>query len=215
MGGTADGKAAEGAFISEVFHNLSQPLTALHCGLELALQRDGSLEELRASVQTALDNTERLRQRLLLIRALNDPADIGDSSSLVDLAALLAELHEDLSPLFEAAGRKLEVRIACGPLLVRADKRRLGRALFVFVEYLYRYLPNRGVVALQLDGSGDRAALRITAASWLPVGPEPDSAAPACELELLRRTVVATAGEFTALCSAPGHGEWLATFPVA
>ena len=35
-----------GALISEVFHSLSQPLTALHCELELALRRGLSLATL-------------------------------------------------------------------------------------------------------------------------------------------------------------------------
>jgi hypothetical protein len=42
--------------VFEVFHSLSQPLTALHCSLELSLQRDQTVEELRAGIQTALEN---------------------------------------------------------------------------------------------------------------------------------------------------------------
>ncbi|HZP24308.1 MAG TPA: hypothetical protein VFB04_12720 [Terriglobales bacterium] len=215
MDGTADRKHAESAFISEVFHSLSQPLTALHCGLDLALQCDRTFEELRASIQTALDNTERLRQRLLLIRALNDLVDSDAAADVIDLSALLRELYEDLLPLFEAAGRRLEVGATSGPLLVRADKIRLARALFVFVEYLYRYLPEGGLVGMHLDCDQGRAALGIKAQSCLPVGPERDSAAPACELELLRRTLVAAGGEFGPISNTPDCREWLATLPAA
>jgi len=213
MDGNADRKAADAAFISEVFHNLSQPLTALHCGLDLALQRDRTFEQLRASVQSALDNAERLRQRLCLIRALNDLGDTVDAADVVDFGALLRELHEDLSPVFEAEDRRLELEITCGPLFVRADKTRLARALFVFVEYLYRYLPDGGRVVMRLACDQSRAALRISAPSCLPLGPESDSPAPACEVELVRRTCIAAAGEFRPIRSSPGWSEWLAILP--
>ena len=66
-------------FAANVFHDLSQPLTALHCSLELALARDQTIEEFRASVEAALHNAERLRQRLLLLRELSDADDPGDT----------------------------------------------------------------------------------------------------------------------------------------
>src|SRR5580658_4323384 len=102
-----DQRSSEAAFLSEVFHSLSQPLTALHCTLDLAMQHDRTTEQLRASVQSALDNAERLRRRLLLIRALQDAENPGDTSELVDVNALLRELCDDMSPLFESTGRKL------------------------------------------------------------------------------------------------------------
>ena len=77
------------AFLSEVFHELSQPLTSLHCGLELSLRRDQSVEELRASIQSALENTARLRQRLVFMRGLNDTFDPGDITQTTDLSGIV------------------------------------------------------------------------------------------------------------------------------
>ncbi len=107
----ADAEAQElklnGALISEVFHNLSQPLTALHCELELALRRDQTVEELRGSVQAALEDAERLRQRLLLVRALNDASNPGDLSQPTELCELFRQLHEDMLPLFALGGTEV------------------------------------------------------------------------------------------------------------
>jgi signal transduction histidine kinase len=90
-------------FASDVLHDLSQPLTALQCSLELALLRDRTLEELRVSVEAALHDAERLRRRLLLLRELSDADDPGDTSTPLLLDRLLQELRDDMLPLFESA----------------------------------------------------------------------------------------------------------------
>jgi len=215
---TADGKPSEAAFISEVFHSLSQPLTALHCTLDLALQRDRTLKQLRASVQGALESAERLRQRLLLVRALNDAAAPDGHVRINDLGTLVRELCEDMSPLFESAGRVLEVDLPCHPLPVHVDHARLMRALVAFVDYLLRYLPQGERLSIRLDRAGDqKAEMRIAAASSLPVSPgnEFPSAAYACEIELARRTFTAAGGEFELTTSDPGLSVWRATLPLA
>ncbi len=106
-------------FASNVFHDLSQPLTALHCSLELALLRDQTGEEFRTSVESALQNAERLRQRLLLLRELSDADDPGDVAMPLALDRLLQQLCEDMVPLFESAGRSLE--LTCEPVQVLSE----------------------------------------------------------------------------------------------
>ena len=209
-------KSGEAAFISEVFHTLSQPLTALHCTLELALQRDDTLEQLRASVQTALDNAERLRGRLLLVRALNDAETSVEEFGPTDLAALLRELHEHLSPLFESTGRRFELALCNSPFVVQADVVRLRRAWFVFVEYLYRYLPEGGALSLELrQNARQDAEIYIASESCLPVSPADveGEGNQACEIELLRRTIAATRGELVLVDQAPDRSLWLARLP--
>ena len=213
---TADSKASEATFISQVFHDLSQPLTALHCTLDLALQIDGSPEQLRASVQAALDHAERLRQRLLLIRALNDADDPGSLSAPVDMSTLLAQLAEDMVPLFESGGRHFELRTSREPLLVRVNPVRLTRALFAFLEYLYRYLPGDRMVMADLGENGRHAEIRIDAESSLPVGPSVEgfSCQQSCEAELVRRTFAAAGGRFTLLSVDAARCVWLGTLPL-
>jgi signal transduction histidine kinase len=213
----ANPNRSQEAFLSEVFHSLSQPLTALHCTLDLALQHDRTAQQLRASVQSALDNAERLRRRLLLIRALQDAENPGDTSELVDVNALLRELCDDMSPLFESTGRKLELQIAAKPLPVRADKARLLRGLFVFLEYLFRYLPEGATLSVILDRiKGRGAEICIEGPCSLPVGPDDGNCRPtySCEAELVRRTFKAAGGEF-ALTSYDSDGSaWLGTLPL-
>jgi signal transduction histidine kinase len=216
----AEGKAAkapDAALISELFHNLSQPLTALHCILDLALQRDRSLEQLRASVQTALDSAECLRQRLLLIRLLNDAGTVPESSALIDLGELLEELAGDMAPLFASAEREFRLDIRGRPLPVRADKARVVQALFAFTEYLFRYLPKGERVSFSVDRKECQVELCIDAASCLPVGPqEGERKAPySCEAELLHRTFVASGGDFAFDQGDAARSVWTGTLPLA
>jgi hypothetical protein len=202
--------------ISELFHNLSQPLTALHCILDLALQRDRTLKQLRASVRSALDSAECLRQRLLLIRVLKDAAEVTECAATIDLGALLGELAEDMAPLFVSAEREFQLDIRCRPLPVRADKERMLQALFAFTEYLFRYLPKGERLSMSADQKDGHAELRIDAASCLPVGPQDgDSRSPySCEAELLRRTFVAAGGDFAFDRRDSGRSVWIGTLPV-
>ena len=76
--------------------------------------RDQTIEEFRASVEAALHNAERLRQRLLLLRELSDAEDPGDTSTPLALDQLLQQLREDMLPLFESAGRVLRAEVRIG-----------------------------------------------------------------------------------------------------
>ena len=204
------------AFVSEVFHNLSQPLTALHCSLELALNRDRTVEELRGSIQTALENAERLRQRLLLVRALADAAEAGDLSQPADLAELFRELREDMAPLCESAGVRLDVQNEARAILVRGNQARLAQAMFCLLEYLLRYAPPGATIAIRIRASEEQAEILISAAGALPVGPSLHGAEPySCEIEMARRTFGAVGGEFKLEEYRPDSSVWRATLALS
>jgi signal transduction histidine kinase len=205
--------SAERALISEIFHALSQPLTALQCSLDLALRRDRTWKQLRASVQTALDHAERLRQRLLLARALNaafEPAE----TEIINFGELLGELHEEMAPLFESFGKRLELRICGEPVFVGGNKSRLRQALFVLIDYLLRYSASEEPLRMELSRSEQhQAQLRIEASSCLPVSPGGEPRVTPCEIELARRTFVAAGGDFRWPDQDSRRGVWLATLP--
>jgi len=207
---------SEQAFISEVFHNLSQPLTALHCNLDLALQNDRTYEQLRASVQDALSNAERLRQRLLLVRALNDACEPDAPSQPTDLVALLRDLKEDMTPLFKSAGRNFVLETASGPLQVRAEVTRLMRCLLVLLEYLLLYLPEGDTLSVSVAQRAERyVEVRLAGAVSLPVGPADGERCHAVEIELVRRTFAAAGGEFALDRSNADRAVCVGTLPLA
>jgi signal transduction histidine kinase len=207
------------AFISEVFHNLSQPLTALHCSLELALRRDETTEELRSSVAEALQCAENLRQRLLLVRALNDADDPGDLSESTDLTSLFIDLRDDFLPLFESANRKLVLTISCEGANIRGDGARLTQVMFCFLEYLFRYSREGGTVTIEIcPGESHHVNINITAPSCLPSGlsaPTESSPQYSREVELAHRTFRALGGELNLVPSDGDRSAWAARLPLA
>lgn len=136
------------AFVSEVFHSLAQPLTALHCSLELALLQDRSAKEYRASIQAALENAERLRRGLTLARELAEASDPGETAS-VPLLALLEEARQELLPVLSVGSRNLDVRCT-GTISVRGNHTNLLRGFVYLLEFcLRRYSGDLKVVAAQ------------------------------------------------------------------
>ena len=55
--------------LSDIFHELSQPLTTLECGLELALRNDTTVAQLRKRLRVLLEAAQELHQKLLELRA--------------------------------------------------------------------------------------------------------------------------------------------------
>ncbi len=217
-GAEAEARGVQRSFASQIFHNLSQPLTALQCVLELSLFRDQTTEELRASVETALRNAECLRQRLLLLRELDEASDPGDLSLTTDLGSLLRELQEELLPLCESPG-EFELQLQSGPIVVCGDKTKLMRGLFYLLEYVLRYSPQGSTLGLRVRSTNQgQAEITIATSSCLPINPSAENETAAthpCEIEIARRSFRAVGGDFVLVSSEVCPSVWRATLPIA
>ena len=138
--------AGENGFVAEVLHDLSQPLTALECGLELSLRQDKTVAELRNRMETLLEATQLLRRRMLELRALQDAADAGNMTAPVAIDGLLECLREEFSPVAELAQIGLEVK--CRPARAYGNAERLRNGFFHLLEFLMRRCPGGGSVTL-------------------------------------------------------------------
>jgi len=204
------------SFVSDVFHKLSQPLTALHCSLELSLARDETADEYRASMEATLQNAQRLLQSLLLMRELSDADDPGDISRPVALHKLLLDLREDLLPVFESAGADFDV--ACNPVQVQGNEAKLVRAFFYLLEYVQRSSPRSNINVCVQQKNRQQVEIRITLFSAVPAA---DSGADLCdpasagELEIARRTFRALGGDLMLVESAAEQSVWIATLALS
>jgi len=201
--------------IAHVFHALSQPLTALQCSLELSLARDESAEEFRASVESALQNAERLRQTLLLLRELSDADDPGDISAPVQLCELLQDLREDFLLVFESAGGGFD--LTCAPVHIRGNGDKLRRALFYLLESELR-TPRYRSLKVEVAPTQEQAAIRMTffGPAAPPISPDEASEhAPAGEIEIARRTFRAVGGDLIQIEFSSEQSLWLASLPLA
>jgi His Kinase A (phospho-acceptor) domain len=216
---SAAGSAAEAAarrdFASNALHDLSQPLTALQCSLELALVRDQTIEEFRASVAAALHNAERLRRRLLLLRELSDAEDPGETSNPLALDQLLQQLREDMLPLFESAGRSFE--LTCASAQVAANEAKLARAFFYLLEFLLRCpSPSRSLVMRGERKDRQQVEISITGClACVDAAPSNDCSGLewSGELEIARRAFRAIGGDLIWSASPGLPGMWIVRLP--
>lgn len=133
--------------VSELFHAISQPLTALECGLEVSLRRDKTATQLRARVKTALVAAKLLHQRLLEARVLQDAGEPGDTSHPVEVETLLLQLQEDFAPVAESA--KVSLCLKCEAAMVRGNEARFRNGFFYLFEFLLRTCPSHRTVSIR------------------------------------------------------------------
>lgn len=120
-------------FLQDLFHKLSQPLTALNCTLELALRKPTSASEYREAMEQALALTGLL---IGLIKAERESAESTDPGDMrpFDLVSLVRTVLDDLNPIFDDSGISLILSCQENPTL-RADPDRMSRALFSLVHW--------------------------------------------------------------------------------
>ncbi len=131
----------ERAFVADASHQLRTPLTVLKAELELALRRPRDAAALRAALESAADETDRLialaNDLLVIASADQGRLPVREQSLPVDelFAAVVSRFAErsdrDGSPAFELSVER--------GLRVRADRLRLEEALANMLDNALRY----------------------------------------------------------------------------
>ncbi len=111
--------------VSDLFHQLSQPLTTLCCALELALLQTPTREQYGEIVSQALGQAEKASALATAIRELFDAGQPGGSGDLLELRRAVEEAVADLLPVAESAGVQV---CLCARIRVSGVVRRLPPA---------------------------------------------------------------------------------------
>ncbi len=122
----------EQKLLSNVFHLISQPMTALQCSLEFALNTAEDPLQCRPWIEAALENSERLRCRLLLAREIAEAANPGDAAHKVELRSVLEEALSEI--FFLNAGPAPHLR--CDEVEVSGERSRLLRAFLYLLQHM-------------------------------------------------------------------------------
>ncbi len=156
----------ERAFVADASHELRTPLAILKAEVELALRGERTPDELRAALQSAAEETDRLAELAdaLLVIARADGGRVPLVRSEVDIAELLAGAEVRFRSRLRERGRTLVVDDAPPGVLLDADPRRLDQALDNLVENALRHgdgtihlgaTSSRGKVVLHVSDEGD------------------------------------------------------------
>ena len=147
--------------VSDLFHQLSQPLTTLCCALELALLQTPTREEYGKVVNDALRQAEKASALATAIHELLDAGHAGENCEVLNLGRAVEDAVGDLLPVAESAG----VKMACIPqpaCPVWFDARRLRQGLFHLLGFLISAGVEGSIVQIALKARAAEPELGLT-----------------------------------------------------
>lgn len=150
----------ERGFVAEAGHELRTPLALLRAELDYAQRYAESEGELRAAVQTASEETDRLVQLAgdLLLIASAEEGRIPLCVESLDAAELLHSVRTRFASRARAEGRRIEIG-ASPDVELRGDRLRLEQALGNLVDNALRH--GSGTVELSAASGEDCVELRV------------------------------------------------------
>jgi signal transduction histidine kinase len=150
----------ERGFVASASHELRTPLALLKGELELALREGRSVDELRAAVASAAEESDRLVQLAedLLVLARADQGRLPVRAEPLAAKELLSNVARRFARRAADGGRELRVD-APDDLEVNADRLRIEQALGNMLDNALRY--GEGTVTVSARPAGGRVELHV------------------------------------------------------
>jgi PAS domain S-box-containing protein len=139
-------------FVAAVSHELRTPLTSIYGFAETLLRQDvlfGEAER-RTFIQYIASESERLSgivDQLLNVAQL-DVGDLHVEPEVVDVAAVVSEVVENVNESGGVDGHRFEVDLPEEPLAAAADREKLRQVFSILVENALKYSPDGGTVTI-------------------------------------------------------------------
>jgi hypothetical protein len=183
------------AILPDLLHSLSQPITALHCGLELSLLRDERPEGFRRSLKAALENVARIRECFLRVSEIVEAEASGDISAPVRADRLLRRVWEETLPLAE--GADVQIQPICEPVLIRGNEEKLAWAFVCLIESILPSCSSGDIIELWtvLNRSFLEVFLLPSHAAESCAPAQPTGPPPRSRLDVVRRYFEAAGGQ--------------------
>jgi len=147
-------------FLSDAFHTLNQPLTGLHCGLEIALQKPRGVGEYRQRIADGVENAGVILRLMRAVRDLVEATDPGERYGTVSLGLLLSQLQSELEVVAATTRVGLEIDSdITAPVL--ADPGKLLTALGGLIAAKMESHQPGGAVAVRAEVDVKRVVLAV------------------------------------------------------
>ena len=152
----SDAAEHERSFAANASHELRTPISALRMELELALRHETDASSLRAAVQAALADTDRLSRVAddLLVLARADSGRLPIRAEPVRIAPIVDAVVRQVA----TAGREVTIDIA-PDLTVQADPTRIEQALRNLVENAIHH--GSGAIAVAASVRDERVVVAV------------------------------------------------------
>jgi C4-dicarboxylate-specific signal transduction histidine kinase len=178
-GNAAPAECESRQLVSDLFHQLSQPLTTLCCSLELALLQTPTAEQYGEIVSHALAQAEQVSSLATAIRELFDAGQASEGGEVLELRRAIEDAIGDLLPVAESA--EVQVFYVPGPACpVWFHAPRLRQGLFHLIGFAIGSRGPGAALKTELAERGAEAVLTLTVSGHGPVSANSDQ-------ELLRR----------------------------
>ena len=143
-----------------IIHKLSQPLTALHGSLEVALMGKIDKDACRRVLRQSVEETDRMIEALETLREVLDAEDPGDDFHPVRWRNLIAQVLEDLAPMARNKG----LQVVLGPMAdvyVKVNPQRIDAALRELLRQAIHRSARTGVIRIGLLSQEPWASLSV------------------------------------------------------
>jgi K+-sensing histidine kinase KdpD len=156
--------------VSELFHDLSQPLSTLVCLLEVNLLLARPAKQLRRDLQIALEQAKSIVRFDRDLRELWQAGNAQHEQQVLSLASCLREVAADLLPVAEAAKVKLSLT-ATAECLVNFQPSRLRQALFHLLEFTLSSCSAGTGAKIAASEAGEVVRVKVAIPSVVEPGP--------------------------------------------
>jgi heavy metal sensor kinase len=149
-------------FSADASHELRTPLTILHGELEAIVQQPGLEPQVRESIASSLEETERLAkivESLLAISKL-DAGEVWMERERLDFAELTATTAEQMRLLAEDK----HIALSCDAhrrVEIEGNRARLKQVVVNLLDNAIKYTPENGSVSIKVSATNGSAVLEI------------------------------------------------------
>jgi heavy metal sensor kinase len=149
-------------FTADASHELRTPLTSIRSVGEVALRGPGDRAELRDSISSMLEETERLTRLVddLLLLARGDAGSAGLHPVPIDLSEFASGIIEEMRVLAEEKDQTITSELQ-GGLTVTADRPTMTLAVSNVLHNAIRYTPEGGSIRIETGLDGDMRFIEI------------------------------------------------------
>lgn len=149
-------------FLADASHELRTPLAILRGELEAMVQRPDMSPELQETLDTLLEEVQRLARIVENLFALSrlDAGLAATAATRFDLAKLAATTAEQMCLLAEDKG----VKITCqtpAPVFLEGDRGRFKQVIVNLLDNAIKYTPSGGAVTLAVAERGGEAVCEV------------------------------------------------------